>query len=393
MIEYNKKGTAIKVFATEYEEGLIDSIDDDVLEMCDEILLMPDTHIGKSVPIGFVAKYDDKIIPNVVGVDIGCGVRCDRFLKREIKEIKFGELEYLIDKNIPSGFNIHEKEQLSRERFEKMFGKLTFEPYNFSNILKSVGTLGGGNHFIEICEFGSYYGITVHTGSRNLGKQICEYHQNKLKFDEEAYKKDVQALIGKLKKEGRQIEIQEEIKKINKDDYKLKFLTGKLLEDYISDMIVAQKYAEYNRQTIANEILRFIGVYGASTIDTPHNYIDFKNKIIHKGSINAESGETVVIPLNMRDGIVIAIGDGNEEWLSSAPHGAGRKLSRRKAKESINLEDFEKSMEGINSFSVCKETIDESPFAYKDSEQVLEDSLPTMSIWERGKVLYNFKAK
>ncbi len=266
-----------------------------------------------------------------------------------------------------------------------------------SHIRKSVGTLGGGNHFIEIVEREQCYTIVVHTGSRNLGKQVCEHHESKLGFDKEAYNIERERVIEECKENNNMEWIGFALQEIDKSKYHKKYLTGDELTMYINDMKIAQTYAFKNRLEIMRQLVRYFGVLVIDLFidvtDTPHNYIDFDNKIIHKGSISAQEGESVVIPLNMRDGVVFAKGQGNNDWLCSAPHGAGRKLSRSQAKKQVSMEEFESSMINVNTFSVCSSTLDESPQAYKDAVQVLDDSRETITDIEVGKPIYNFKAK
>lgn len=378
--------TKIDIKATTFEEGLIETIDPNVLEIFDEIKLMPDTHVGKAVPIGFVAEYDNKIIPAVVGVDIGCGMAAYTISKREID---FEKLEQFINTNIPSGFNVHDQKQ----EFDGL-NNLSFR-IKHARILRSVGTLGGGNHFIEIVEGASDYSIIVHTGSRNLGAQVCDYHQKKLTFDNNKYNQAKVDLIEGLIAEGKEQLIEESLKKIDKNLYGKKWLEGDDLAAYINDMKIAQKYATTNRKAIVSKLVKFFeeDFNENNYFEIPHNYIDFENNIVRKGSISAQDGEMLIIPLNMKDGVVFAKGRGNSEWLYSAPHGAGRKYSRKKAKSILTMDEFKAQMQEVNTFSVCAETLDEAPGAYKNAQQVIEDSQQTMEIIEIKKTIYNFKAK
>lgn len=381
--------TEIKIFATKFEAETPYTISPEVLNIFDKILLMPDTHIGKSVPIGFVAKYNDKIIPTIVGVDIGCGVMAYDIPKQDIDFAKFDQ--FIID-NIPSGFDVHLRE---RDVRHLQLDQLSFSPKNIRHIEKSLGTLGGGNHFIEICEGAEVYTIIVHSGSRNLGKQVCEYHERKLSFNKKAYNFDCQQIINQYKQEGCSDQIQDAIDNLKEENYKIDYLDGENLNQYLNDMRISQDFAYDNRLQMMKKLLEFFNIEcdPEQIVDMPHNYIDLENKIIHKGSIKAMSGDKLVIPLNMRDGVVFATGKGNQEWLSSAPHGAGRKLSRAQARREVTLEQFKEEMTDVNTFSVNKSTIDESPFAYKDSNAVINDSLDSIEIVEVRRPIFNFKAR
>lgn len=389
----------VKIFTSNYEEGLIETISQDVLDMFDEILLMPDTHIGKSVPIGFVGKFTNKIIPEIVGVDIGCGMLACPIPKEYIPEegIDFKGLEEHITKHIPTGSNIHEEES---KNIKWILDNLTFElsQKDRNRILRSSGTLGGGNHFIEIVENDGNYVLIIHSGSRSLGLKVCEHHQNKLNKDKDKLRQIRENIIKTCKKENRPQDIQSELANIDPALYEKTYLEGDDLYEYLKDMDLAQKYASYNRYRMMIIIMKYFDANGdcfmeSDIIDTPHNYIDLDNNIIHKGSISAKKGEKVIIPLNMRDGVIFGEGIGNEEWLSSAPHGAGRKLSRTQARKELNMEDFKEQMSEVNTFSICEGTIDEAPGAYKDFNQLLEDVKPTIKNVVVMKPVYNFKDK
>lgn len=352
------------------------------------IRIMPDCHSGKGCTIGSVIQYKDKIIPNTVGVDIGCGMSVLNLGKADIDLQKLNEV---INEFVPAGFNVHNK-----PKFPKYENNFIANISDWNYILCSIGTLGGGNHFIELDEDneGNKY-LVVHSGSRNLGIQVCEYWQNKAISNLTDNSKERNELINRLKAEGRQKEIQSELNKLKKPviNNELAYIKGEDLEGYIHDMKLCQEYAELNRKTIldiiCDKMWRTIIVDYFSTI---HNYIDIPNKIIRKGAISANKGEKVIIPMNMRDGSLICIGKGNKDWLCSAPHGAGRIMSRIKAKESLNLEDFKSSMNGIYTTSVCEETIDEAPMVYKPIEQIMIDIKNTVDIIKVIKPIYNFKA-
>lgn len=388
MQEFKINNTNIKIFASEFDPKTPYSISNNVLDLFDEILLMPDTHVGVTVPIGFVGKFKNKIIPEIVGPDIGCGMMGYDIPKQDID---FKKLEEYINRNIPSGPTIHDKEK----KFD--FSKLSFNLKKQSNALKSIGTLGGGNHFIEIDEGKDCYTIVIHTGSRCFGGEVNNHHTKKLLFDEVKFNNDKNLIISKNKQSNNEKQISNELQKLynKKHLYTQKYLKDNELNMYLNDIDLAQQYAYLNRLTILKEILKFLNIKldTKKIVDMPHNYIDLENKVIHKGSIRAGLGDKLIIPLNMAEGTIFATGLGNDKWMSSGPHGAGRAMSRSEAKELVDMNDFKESMKGINSFSVTESTIDESPFAYKDANQVINDTLENIDIIEVRKPIYNFKAK
>lgn len=365
--------------------------------------VMPDCHAGKGCTIGTVIELDKRVIPNTVGVDIGCGMKVVRLGKVDIDLQKFDEA---VNTLIPSGFNVNDGEISAYIKGLVdgcMFGKFrAWDSLNsMDNVYRSIGSLGGGNHFIELDENkdGEKF-LVIHTGSRNLGVRVCNYYQN-LAY-EYCKKKvvDKSEIITKLKSEGREKEIQSTIRSLGTRNIskELSYLESDLLDDYLDDMRVVQKYAQLNRNIIANRLVNAIGAevdpdsdkYSFTTI---HNYIDTDKGILRKGSISAEKDELVIIPMNMRDGSLICKGKGNKDWLCSAPHGAGRIMSRKKAKETLDLNCYKKEMSNIYSTSVCEETIDESPMAYKPTEEIKTLIEPTVEIIEIIKPIYNFKAK
>ena len=356
------------------------------------IRVMPDCHAGKGCTIGSVIQYVDRVVPNTVGVDIGCGM-----LVAELGQVDIDleKLDRVINNYIPSGFRVHE---VPLSKFEN---KLIAPISNWKYIECSIGTLGGGNHFIEVDvdDEGNKY-IVIHSGSRNLGVQVCEYWQNKAISNLTDNSHVRNELISRLKAEGREREISTELKKLKKTkiNNELAYLEGRDLEDYLHDMAMCQEYAAMNRDFILYEILTKILPleiisHRVKAFTTVHNYIDIFSKTIRKGAISAKNGEKVIIPMNMRDGSLICMGKGNPDWLFSAPHGAGRIMSRIEAKESIKLEDFKESMNGIYSTSVSEQTIDEAPMAYKDMKQIMADIVPTVDVLKVIKPIYNFKAK
>lgn len=368
-----------------------------------KVRIMPDVHAGAGCVIGFTADLGDKVIPNIVGVDIGCGM-----LTVELGniDIDFEKLDKVIRKYVPSGRNVHEEEsKFAEDIINKLICKN--ELRNLDWLKRSCGTLGGGNHFIEIDsdKDGNKY-LIIHSGSRNIGKQVAEIYQQlaidtlqgKDKLAEESKK-----LIEEYKRTGRQKDIQRglaELKRKFQPDKigipkELSYLTDENREMYLYDMKLCQKFASENRYRIAKEIS-----YGmewnidrfSNGFETIHNYIEYDTNIVRKGAISAKAGEKLLIPINMRDGCIIGIGKGNSDWNYSAPHGAGRIMSRSKAKETVSLEEFEKSMEGIFTTSVNRSTIDESPMAYKPIDEIIENIKDTVEVVKIIKPVYNFKA-
>lgn len=323
--------------------------------------------------------------------DIGCGMAVAKISVQENK-INYDQLDETIRKHVPSGFSI-------RDRAHEFLNQINLDelkaPINKKRAENSIGTLGGGNHFVEANQSsdGTIY-LVIHSGSRNLGSQVADYYQ-KLAYDSLInYSGRKTELIAKLKEEGRESEIQESIQrmstpKINKD---LAYLESQGFQDYMHDMKIAQKYTYLNRLAMIDVIIKQMNWQMEDQFTTIHNYIDMENMILRKGAISARKGERVIIPLNMRDGSIIAFGKGNDDWNQSAPHGAGRLMSRNKARNQISLEDFERSMKGVWSTSVKHSTLDESPFAYKPMEEIIKHTKDTIEIAEIIKPLYNFKA-
>lgn len=360
-----------------------------------KIRIMPDVHAGAGCVIGFTADLGDKVIPNIVGVDIGCGMLTVELGKIDID---YEKLDEVIRKRVPSGMAV-------RERPACNFPLKALLCYthlkNVERISNSIGTLGGGNHFIEIDadQDGNKY-LVIHTGSRNLGKQVAEYYQN-LAIDNlqgrGARKVEIDKLIAEYKAAGRQSEIPAGIAKIKKSfggsiPKELCYLEGKDREAYLHDMRICQEFAAMNRAAISGAIVYAMGWSAEDTFETVHNYIDHESNIVRKGAISAKKGERVLIPMNMRDGCIIGIGKGNEDWNRSAPHGAGQTMSRKKAKETVSMEEYAESMDGIYTTSVSVDTIDESPMAYKPMEEILENIRDTVEIVRVIKPVYNFKA-
>lgn len=389
-----KNKTKIIVHTDNYENELIDSIDEEVLNIFDTIHLMPDTHIGKSVPIGFVAKFDGKIIPNIVGVDIGCGVTTVVIPQTElqIEDITYDKCKQLND-FIKTTIAPVTRNYCIDEEIYKSLNALSFELERIDYHALQLGTLGGGNHFIEINNDQDNIYISVHSGSRYLGQVVNKYHNSFIGFDTDGYVKAKNDVINRLKNANRESEISEVLKNISKTEYQKNYLEGKELDNYLNDVDICIKYAQLSRKYMLQEILQFLNIdLNYEYIDTTHNYIDIKNRIVHKGSISARKGEKVVIPINMRDGMIIGTGKSNSKWLCSAPHGAGRILSRNKAFETLNLADFKTQMEDVITFSVSKNTLDEAPDSYRSIEEIKSVTSQTIDITSVAKVLYNYKS-
>ena len=394
----------LKIFTKNIEEEAIKQINE-LLEQeafkDSKVRIMPDVHAGNGCVIGFTGDLGNKVIPNIVGVDIGCGMLCVGLGQVDI-DLK--ELDKVIHNYIPSGMNVNEE---------------IYEYFDISRLLchkelknkdkwleKSLCSLGGGNHFIEIDvdEDNNKY-LVIHTGSRNLGKQVAELYQEKaIKYCsyEKEMKEEREKIIKEYKDQGKEKEIQQSLIEVNKKyEGKTKlpkdmcYLEGKLREDYLHDMKICQEFASKNRELIATKIINKLGLYLfiENHFETIHNYIDFEDNIIRKGSIKADKGKQVIIPMNMRDGCIIGIGKGNDDWNCSAPHGAGRIMSRMKAKMELSLTDFKESMKDVYTTSVCDETLDESPMVYKPMQEIIDNIKDTVDVIKIIKPIYNFKAK
>jgi len=394
MMELQGKHNTAKVFTDNIEHEAISQIIqllNQEFAAGSQIRIMPDTHAGAGCTIGTTMTIKDKVVPYMVGVDIGCGMETVRLAD---KDVDLQMLDTAIHETIPSGFNIHASAPRITDRLG-LEDLMCVHSINMERALCSVGTLGGGNHFAELeqDEKGRYY-LVIHSGSRYLGKQVADYYQDAAVKQRKQASKSVQDLIAQLKAQGRQKEIQAALKKIpaSKVEKNLAWLEDELLEQYLHDMAIVQRYADINRKTMAANILRASGLTEADSFTTIHNYIDIKNGILRKGAISARAGERILIPINMRDGSLLCTGKGNAGWNFSAPHGAGRLMSRSRAKETIALADFEKSMEGIYSSTVGRSTIDEAPMAYKPMDEIIENIQDTVTIDAVLKPVYNFKA-
>lgn len=393
----------LKIFTENIEETAKEQIDL-LLEQepfkNSKIRIMPDVHAGKGCVIGFTGDLGNKVIPNIVGVDIGCGMLCVNLGK---DNFDLEKLDNVIKQNIPSGMNVH-NEPVQYYDFTKLYCYKELKNKN-GWLEKSLGSLGGGNHFIEIDkdEDNNKY-LVIHTGSRNLGKQVAELYQEKaIKYCsfEKEMKEEKSRIIKEYKEQGKTNEIQKTLQDINKKyqgktklPKDLCYLEGKDREDYLHDMRLCQEFAVLNREWIAGEIISKMGLalFVEDSFQCIHNYINFEDNIIRKGSISARKGEKVIIPMNMRDGCIIGIGKGNEDWNYSAPHGAGRVMSRMKAKNELNMLDYKNSMDGIYSTSINENTIDEAPMVYKPMEEILENIKDTVEVTKIIKPIYNFKA-
>lgn len=359
------------------------------------IRIMPDVHAGKGCTIGTTMTVEDRAVPNIVGVDIGCGMYTTELGKCSIDFEKLDEAAHFI----PSGRNIWEGR---KERFPLTELRCYRELKKTGWLERSLGTLGGGNHFIEVDQAadGTKY-LVIHTGSRNLGKQVAELYQ-KLAVDlhkgKEEYFKKREELIRTLKKQGRKGEIQKELKKLSWEEKQclipedLCDLYGSYFQDYLHDVKLCQDFARRNRELIAKILMERAGLTGGESFHTVHNYIDTEEMILRKGAIAAHKGEKVLIPINMRDGSILAEGRGNPEWNYSAPHGAGRLMSRTQAKKTLSLEEYQKTMAGIYTTSISAETLDEAPMAYKSLEDIVEVIQGSVDVIDILKPIYNFKA-
>ncbi len=359
----------VKVYTDEVEQAALDQIE----LLCNQpwakglqIRIMPDVHAGAGCTIGTTMEVKDYVVPNLVGVDIGCGMEVAKLQPQDIDLVK---LDRFIRKKIPSGFakrdlphNLYAP--LAKQEVNNLFAKgIISNAGGMEAILASVGTLGGGNHFIELnkSETGEIY-IVIHSGSRNFGLQIANYYQ---KIADERQPSA---------------------------DKGLAFLTDNMTAAYLYDMMIAQRFAEYNRHAMMYDILQFLEVGPVEIFTTIHNYIDPETHILRKGAVSAKDGEKFIIPINMRDGSLICVGKGNKDWNYSAPHGAGRLMSRMQAKKNLSVDEFKKQMEGIYTTSANVSTLDESPMAYKGMENIVNNIEPTADIIENIKPIYNFKA-
>ncbi len=398
MLEIKGKVNTAIAYATVIEDEAIEQI----RRMCDydftegsRIRIMPDVHAGKGCTIGTTMTVNGRAVPNVVGVDIGCGMYTVDLGKREIDMERLDEAAHFI----PSGMKVWEGRQ---ERFDLTELKCYRALKDARRLERSLGTLGGGNHFIEVdrAADGTNY-LVIHSGSRNLGKQVAEHYQRlavELHEGKEEYYAKRDRIIAEYKAAGRRSEIQAALQELvwsRKErtiPEDLCYVYGQHLEDYLHDVEICQSFARRNRELMAEILLKRTGLVARDAFHTIHNYIDTQEMILRKGAIAAHEGERVLIPINMRDGSVLAVGKGNPEWNFSAPHGAGRVMSRTTAREALDLEEYKREMEGVYTTSVSEETLDEAPMAYKRLEDIIDVIRESVDVIEVLKPIYNFKA-
>lgn len=401
MIEVKGKFNTAKIFTDVIDNaslGQVKSLCDQEFAAGSKIRMMPDIHAGAGCTVGTTMTIKDKVVPNLVGVDIGCGMEIVKI--RETRMI-FQKLDKFIRENIPSGLEVRRTNHkyLVRTNLSEL---LCNENINLARAEKSIGTLGGGNHFIEVDQDsdGALY-IVVHSGSRHLGLEVAQYYQ------EEGYKRLVKhnntvdecvdKIIEKMKNEGKSTEISSFLQMVKTSKKialpkTLAYVSGNLFEQYINDMKIVQSYAAVNRQAMIDDIVKGMKLHVEEQFTTIHNYIDTDKMILRKGAVSAEKGEKFLIPINMRYGSLICLGKGNENWNYSAPHGAGRLMSRTEAKNSYTLSEFKKQMQGIYSTSINESTLDECPMAYKSMADIVDNITPTAEIIKIIKPVYNFKA-
>ena len=366
MIELQGNYNTAKVFTDNAESAALAQIQrilDQYFVTGSKIRVMPDVHAGMGCTIGITMTITDKAVPNFVGVDIGCGMLCALI---NGKRIDLNQLDKAMHQFIPAGFGIRATPHHFIDEID-LTALRCVKYVDLHRPVLSMGTLGGGNHFIELGkdEDGQLY-LIVHTGSRNLGKQVCDHYQN--------------AAANALGRRGAVA------------DRALAYVEGSLLDDYLFDMGIVQQYADLNRKAIVKELSKRVKFKINEQFSTVHNYIDLENRILRKGAVSAKEGERILVPMNMRDGSLLCVGKGNADWNYSAPHGAGRTMSRKQAKESITLTQYEKAMKGVFSTTVSRATIDEAPQAYKPMQEVIENSGDTLTVMKTIKPLYNFKA-
>ena len=395
-----KRNTAI-CYATIIEE----KAEEQIRRMCDyeftdgsRIRIMPDVHAGKGCTIGTTMTVTDKAVPNVVGVDIGCGMYTTNLGKVDIDFERLDEAAHYIK----SGMNVWETE-IEAFDFTQLFCYEKLQKLNWLEC--SLGTLGGGNHFIEVdaSSDGNKY-LVIHSGSRNLGKQVAEIYQETAIDQHKGindYRKEREELINTLREKGESNKIQKALedlknrKELTEPDMPsdLCYLSGDPFKEYLHDVEICQRFARRNRELMTEIILDRTGMTGTDSFHTIHNYIDTKEMILRKGAIAAHEGEKVLIPINMRDGSILAVGKGNPEWNYSAPHGAGRVMSRTQAMKSLSMDEYRKTMEGVYTTSISEGTLDEAPMAYKSLEDIIDVVAESVDIIEVMKPVYNFKAQ
>ena len=405
--------------ATVYTHNIEETAIGQVIGMLNEVItenttvaIMPDVHAGKGSTIGTTIKLpenkkDWKVCPNVVSVDIGCSMRA---VKIKEQNINLEKLDNIVNELIPAGQNIYDKAQADTKRLYKLLDNLSFplEGEKLDRVIRSCGTLGGGNHYIEVgVDSNNQHWLTVHTGSHALGVIVASHHQKIAQELLSENKKINQEIIDYLTSNGRTTEIQSALNDYNRNQIipsyvktkkrpvinpDLAYLDGTELDNYLNDVKIAQEYSTISRQLILKRICNAMNFTVVDEFESMHNYIDIDNGIIRKGATSAQNGERLIIPINMRDGSIFATGKGNPNWNFSAPHGAGRILSRSKAKEQLSLDDYKETMSGIYTTSISESTLDEAPFAYKPIDEILEAITDTVTVDEIVKPIYNFKA-
>lgn len=396
------KGRVNKAYC--YAKVIEDEAIEQIARMCDydsvkgsHISIMPDAHAGSGCTIGTTMTITDRAVPNIVGVDLGCGMYTVSLGKKDLDFEKIDEAAHFI----PSGMNVWEGRV---ERFDLTGLHCYRDLKDARRLQRSLGTLGGGNHFIEIDEGsdGTKY-LVIHSGSRNLGHQVATFYQKlavKLSQGFEEYDRKRRELIQRYKQEGRRTEIEGALQKLEWErkntvsdiPHDLCYLYGQYLDMYLHDVAICQYFARRSREIMAKILIERAGLEGRDGFHTVHNYIDVDEMILRKGAVSARKGEKLLIPINMRDGSILAVGKGNPDWNYSAPHGAGRVLSRRAAKENVDLEEYRESMKGIYTTSVNESTLDESPMAYKSIDDIVDVIGESVDIIDHLKTVYNFKS-
>ena len=387
--------------AVVYSDTAEDSAVGQVKTLCDQpwvkgskIRMMPDIHAGKGCTIGTTMTFTDKICPNIVGVDIACGLYV---VQLKEKRVNLPELDNCIRKNIPAGYRQIRKKTHKFAR-DSRIDELIGYPGDYMYCQRSLGSVGSGNHFVELDkdDEGNLY-LVIHSGSRNPGSNICKWYQDRAyKNLKRQYQKGIDYIIKHYHETGETDKIEETIKMykevVDEPIYELSYVERELLENYLHDMEILQHYADLNRKAIAEVIMSEMNLHEVDSFTTIHNYVDIENKIIRKGAVSAQKGERLIIPMNMRDGSLICIGKGNSDWNNSAPHGAGRLMSRAEARQSFTVSAYKETMEGIFTTSVGSDTIDECPMVYKPMGEIVSQIHDTVEIVKVIKPVYNFRA-
>lgn len=392
MINIEGKYTNAVIYNDNVETGTIEQVTDLCNDWCSEgsvVRIMSDAHEGNACVIGTTMTIVDRIVPNLVGVDVSCGML---YAQIEDNEIDFEKLDRVIRERVPSGFNSRNKAHEIASNIDLNSLRCADHINKLDRSYLQIGTLGGGNHFIELDrDSKGNMSVVIHSGSRNLGKQVAEYYQ-KLAIKERKLEREWnRSLIVAKWLEVDKTKINEELSKIPLPNDEFAYLVGNSFDDYIHDMRILQIYANLNRKAILAEICASMNFAVTEKFTTAHNYIDTENMILRKGAVSAQKGERLIIPMNMRDGSIIAIGKGSPDWNYSAPHGAGRIMGRKAAKKTFKLEDFQESMKGIYTTSVSANTIDESPFVYKPMQEIIDNIGDTVDIIDVIKPVYNYK--